>query len=318
MRINASKQMSQVAWAYVIFLLISKTASFALTLLVSSISALTGGHIDLSFLFYNKDISMLISQLIMYGIAFPVFALYMHKIPSWTKKDTKTIPLNQFFVLLIFCYGMTYIGNLIGQFLMANAGAFSGTAPENPLDTVVMDMHPGMVFLTTVIIAPIMEELIFRKYLIDRLVPFGQKYAVVLSGLSFGLFHGNCFQFFYAFLVGMIFAYVYSCTGRVRYNIALHMCINLLGGVLPLMITNGMDAGYLLSFLLSMLLSGVTLACAIITVVLSILYIRKLYWFPAWIFSGEPMSQLLLRIPSVWIFLVLTGFDFILSWFNGS
>ena len=40
-----------------------------------------------------------------------------------------------------------------------------------------------MIILTSVIIAPVMEELVFRKYLVDRLVPYGQKTAVVLSGL---------------------------------------------------------------------------------------------------------------------------------------
>ena len=52
-----------------------------------------------------------------------------------------------------------------------------------------------MIILTSVIIAPVMEELVFRKYLVDRLVPYGQKTAVVLSGLFFGLFHGNFISF---------------------------------------------------------------------------------------------------------------------------
>ena len=44
----------------------------------------------------------------------------------------------------------------------------------------------------------------FRKLLIDRIVPFGQRVAVVVSGLAFGLFHGNFYQFFYAFSLGAV------------------------------------------------------------------------------------------------------------------
>ena len=61
------------------------------------------------------------------------------------------------------------------------------------------------------------------------------------QGLFFALFHGNFYQFFYALLLGMVFAWLYSSTGRIRYNIMLHMLINLMGGVLPIMMSPGMD-----------------------------------------------------------------------------
>ena len=54
-------------------------------------------------------------------------------------------------------------------------------------------------FLYMVICAPILEEYIFRKLIVDRTVKYGQGVAVVLSGLMFGLFHGNLNQFAYAF-----------------------------------------------------------------------------------------------------------------------
>ena len=85
--------------------------------------------------------------------------------------------------------------------------------------------------LLLVILAPIIEEYIFRKILIDRMHSYGEKLAVVTSALMFGLFHGNLSQFFYAYALGLVFGYVYLKTGRLRYSICLHMLINLLGGV---------------------------------------------------------------------------------------
>ena len=42
----------------------------------------------------------------------------------------------------------------------------------------------------------------------------------------------NLFQFFYAFLLGLMFGYVYTRTSKLRYSTAMHMIINFNGGVL--------------------------------------------------------------------------------------
>ena len=45
----------------------------------------------------------------------------------------------------------------------------------------------------------------------------------------FGLFHGNFGQFFYAFAVGSVFAYVALRTGGIRYTVVLHFLVNFFG-----------------------------------------------------------------------------------------
>ena len=87
-----------------------------------------------------------------------------------------------------------------------------------------------------VVLAPVFEELVFRKVLVDRVLPFGEWPAILFSGITFGLFHGNLTQFFYAALLGMVLAYVYIRTGNILYTIGIHACINFLGGVLPLLV----------------------------------------------------------------------------------
>ena len=85
------------------------------------------------------------------------------------------------------------------------------------------------------ILAPLAEETVFRRFFIDRARPYGEKLAVVTSALAFGLFHGNFAQFFYAFGLGLVFGYVYVRTGRLRCSVLLHMFINLIGGVVSVM-----------------------------------------------------------------------------------
>ena len=55
--------------------------------------------------------------------------------------------------------------------------------------------------------------------------------AILLSGFMFDLFHKNLQQFIYATVIGIIFAYIYIRTGRLRYSIILHMLINFMGSV---------------------------------------------------------------------------------------
>lgn len=57
-----------------------------------------------------------------------------------------------------------------------------------------------------VVMAPICEEILFRKILIDRIRLYGDKAAILVSSVVFGLSHGNFYQFFYAFGIGLVLA----------------------------------------------------------------------------------------------------------------
>lgn len=80
-------------------------------------------------------------------------------------------------------------------------------------------------FLYVGILAPIVEELMFRGAIFDTLLPFGRRFAMVSSALLFGLFHGNLIQIPFAFLVGLVLAYVRSEYGMI-WCIALHFINN--------------------------------------------------------------------------------------------
>lgn len=88
------------------------------------------------------------------------------------------------------------------------------------------------------IVAPIVEEIIFRKVLIDNMCKYGIVAAVMLSALLFGLFHGNLSQFFYAWGLGIIFGFVYAYTGKIIYTILLHMAVNLYSSGILVVLNN--------------------------------------------------------------------------------
>lgn len=161
-----------------------------------------------------------------HGVAIPLGVYILSRLPkSAPAKSDKG--LRWLLPWIPVCFFLMYSGSIIGNIFSAVA---SGGMAQNALLDFALDSNP-MKILVMVILAPCLEELIFRKALIDHTVKYGEKWAVVLSGLLFGLFHMNFFQFFYAFFVGVLFAYIYVRTGRFSFVAILHCIINFIGSV---------------------------------------------------------------------------------------
>lgn len=172
----------------------------------------------------------------MYLIAVPIGLLMMKKIPAQSQEKQK-LSFGRFWLLMLICMPVMYGGNCLGNIL---SSLLSGGSAENVLLDYIMG-NPLYSFLFTVLLAPFMEEFLFRKQIIDRLGKYGEKTAILFSGITFGLFHLNLFQFFYAFGLGVIFAYVYTRTRMLRYPVIMHMVINFMGSVIAPLLLNMLD-----------------------------------------------------------------------------
>ena len=175
-----------------------------------------------------------------YLVGTPVFYLLVKKIPVMEKREKKSLKIYEFISLFVICLASMYIFNMIGVAINLVLGLLTGNMNLNPLNSVI----GGLDLLPTVLVAgiasPIVEEIVFRKILLDRLRNYGDVVAILVSGLCFGLYHGNIAQFLYASALGFIFAYVIVRTEDIRYTIALHICINLLGSaIIPQVATMG-------------------------------------------------------------------------------
>lgn len=178
----------------------------------------------------NGNISLMISVLPMYLIGMPVLILLVRTIPGETPRRHSIKP-GAFIIAVIMCFAIVYISNIVGNLITALIGALKGGMVQNQVLNVTQNVSIWMIVFYMVICAPIMEEFVFRKLIVDRTVRYGQGAAVLMSGLMFGLFHGNLNQFMYAFVLGMFLAFLYVKTGDIRITIALHMMINFVGGV---------------------------------------------------------------------------------------
>lgn len=97
--------------------------------------------------------------------------------------------------------------------------------------TSVIDSSGFISMVSTVIFAPIAEELIFRGLVYTRLKRAMPKWiAAVLQAALFGVLHGQILWIAYAFAVGLILAAYFESTGSLFANITVHICFNLMGG----------------------------------------------------------------------------------------
>ncbi|WP_124067934.1 type II CAAX endopeptidase family protein [Clostridium sp. E02] len=203
---------------------------------------------------------MFLSSLANYLIGGSVVYLIIRNLPTSGKpveqRAGKELLIHSFFI----CVSGLFLGNIMGQALMKLVSALTGEPMINPIDQVVRQLDPVTILIVMVIMAPICEEFLFRKLLIDRVRIYGDRAAILISAIIFGLSHGNFYQFFYAFGIGLVLAYVYIRTGRLRYTILFHMIINFMGSIIALQVQKSIPLAYLYSlFLLGSVVIGIVL-----------------------------------------------------------
>ena len=192
----------------------------------------------------STSYALLIVMIPMYVIAMPVMALLIKRIPAVTLPK-KHMTFGQWLIAFLMCYGAMYVSNYTGLILTQLISILKGSPVTNTMLEVATSSNLWVNLFIMVLCAPVAEELIFRKLLIDRLAQYGEGVAVLFSGLMFGLFHGNLNQFVYAFVLGLCFGFIYVKTGNIRYTIGLHMLVNFLGSVLGVAILKWLGDDFL-------------------------------------------------------------------------
>ena len=183
----------------------------------------------------DPTINLILSIIPLYLVGMPALIFLVKKIPG-TAPQKRSMKVGAFFIAMLMCYSVMYISNLVGVMITTIVGLLKGSAVNNAILDIATSANMVVTFIFMVICAPIMEEYIFRKLIVDRTRKYGQGVAIVLSGVMFGLFHGNLSQFVYAATLGMFFAFIYVKTGKLKITIAMHMIINFMGGIISTLV----------------------------------------------------------------------------------
>lgn len=220
------KNLSRIFFSLFFYLLVSNFVALALDGVVSVVAPHWQG----------SQAYLLVAQVVpAYCIAFPLCWLMLSGCPEKLPEKQK-FPFRGRVIFLATAYAALYGGNIIGTYLTQIINTMLGIENEGMLSAALAEMSPLVILLIVVILGPIFEELLFRRLILPRLLPYGELLAVVLSGLLFGLLHGNFQQFFYAFFVGCVLGFVYLKTGKLRHTILMHMALNFTGSFIPLLL----------------------------------------------------------------------------------
>ena len=175
-----------------------------------------------------------------------------------------------------------------------------GVSLDAILESGNVDTHSVPMYLYACLLGPVAEEILFRGLVLRSLQPYGKKFAIVVSSLLFGLFHGNLMQAPFAFVVGLVMGYV-AMEYHIGWAVALHLINNLVfADLLPRILAflpQGADDLILTVFLL---------VCTLAAVVILILRWREIrdYWKENPTEKGTYSA--FFRAPAMIVFLILT------------
>ena len=163
-----------------------------------------------------------------YCVSFFLPALFIFKFSDNSEKPItfkasfpKHTPL--LFVGVLGCVSLSGgITNIIKELLSKIGIAFRSHSPDVP-DNIWLIV---LLFVSSALAPAIFEEILFRKAVLNALLPYGNRFALILSSLSFSLMHKNLAQFLYTFVGGLFFGVIAIKCRSVVPTIILHFLNN--------------------------------------------------------------------------------------------
>lgn len=257
-----------------------------------------------------------------------VLSVALRKVPK-VKIEKHRLKFGHLLLLIMMMYGLSQVGSLMGMpiHLILSAIGTVGKEQESigEFQTLLMGSSQIVMIITVGILPAIFEELLFRKFLIDRTIRHGEFISCAMSGIMFGLWHGNFQQFFFAFFIGVLFAFVYIRTGNIIYTMIMHCSMNLVTTTVTTQLLQkllekmgvNIDSGTINESLLNSeavrQLIPVILLTVLWLIILTgfqitgfVLFIVKRKRFKLTAMEGEPPRKVLLRSlthnPEMWVF----------------
>ncbi|MBQ1262683.1 MAG: CPBP family intramembrane metalloprotease [Oscillospiraceae bacterium] len=113
-------------------------------------------------------------------------------------------------------------GKLLSYFEIAPSET---PAPDGAFATIIF-------IVAHALLAPVLEELLFRSLILERLRRYGDIFAVIVSALLFMLLHASFSSMAYSFVSGIIFGLLAVYTGSVLCPMLLHFINNAISVVM--------------------------------------------------------------------------------------
>lgn len=160
-------------------------------------------------------------------IPFGIMALILKKNFISPFFPAQSLEKKQAFAWVGFGMGGCIVANLITSYIMAfSKTVFGYELKQNGYDGPDSILSCIILVISTMIIPAICEEIALRCCALGVLKKFGKGFSVFAVSIVFGLMHGNAVQFIFAFVVGLILAYITIKTDNVIIAMIVHALNN--------------------------------------------------------------------------------------------
>lgn len=132
--------------------------------------------------------------------------------------------------LVIIGLGLAGFGNLLVSAIMKifenNAYVNNVIETLNEALSFSNNYEYALMILSVVILAPILEEYLFRGILFAELKK-SPKSKIIITALTFAIYHLNLIQGLNTLFIGLVLGYIYYCRRNIKEVILVHMVNNL-------------------------------------------------------------------------------------------
>lgn len=169
-----------------------------------------------------------IVDIIIYAIIFILPALFIKKfLPISENAVTTQFALPKNFIKIGVCIICLVI--FVSNFtqIIQNIISLFGIGFRNADISIPTDWFDVCTLTISLAITPaIVEELLFRKVILNGLLPYGKTFSIITSAILFSLMHSNPSQFVFAFVAGLFFAHIALETKSIFPTMILHFANN--------------------------------------------------------------------------------------------
>ena len=165
-REDARRSFSRIGWACFAMMLVMQGGA-ALLMLGCQLLAMRGSRFMIAFI-QSEWFQWVITDAANYGLGLPVLLLILRPMPLPPAPPRRRVTAKQFGALALISYAVVYLTNLIGLGINAAISALRGQQAGEPLQDMVTGTNPWIIFLFGVLLAPVVEEWIFRKLILRR------------------------------------------------------------------------------------------------------------------------------------------------------
>lgn len=161
---------------------------------------------------YGIDISIKTSAVVLFYIISDLLIVFIGCKATKTKLtplfNMKSFSASYLLMGAAIAIGMNLTAILVSSLLETGVENLFGVMLVEPDDTPSSFIYMIVDSVYAVLIAPFVEELVFRGFVLKNFSRYNVYTGIVMSGLLFGLMHGNFYQFIFTAPFGIALAYM--------------------------------------------------------------------------------------------------------------